>query len=72
MLQFLMAIANQGKKQSKHKSNDRGCTESRGDGVGVSGDGLPGGPGHKGLLRLLGEGDGRARRGHGGVLRRRL
>jgi len=40
--------------------------------AGVSGDGLPGGPGHEGLLRLLGKSDGRARRGHGGVLRRRL
>lgn len=40
--------------------------------VGVSGYGLPGGPGHEGLLRLLGEGTGRARRGLRGVLRRCL
>lgn len=40
--------------------------------VGVGGDGLPRGPGHEGLLRLLREGDGRARRGLGGVLCGRL
>jgi hypothetical protein len=31
--------------------------------VSVGGDYLPGGPGHKDLLRLVGEGGGRARRG---------
>ena len=40
--------------------------------TGVSGDGLPGSPGHEDLLRLLGEGASRARRGVGRVLRRRL
>lgn len=40
--------------------------------VDVGGDYLPRGPGHEDLLRLVGEGGGRARRGVGRFLRRQL
>jgi len=70
--EFQTAATNQDKQPSKHKSYDRGSIKSRGWRWESAFNGLPGGPGHENLLRLLGEGGGRARRGVGRVLRRRL